>query len=164
MGNDDANEAFERLAARLDYAMLIVTATSDAGRAGCLVGFASQCSISPARFMVFISNKNLTYRVAREASELAVHVIPAGALDLARLFGEETGDAVDKFARCRWTETPLGTHVLEDCPDRFVGPILSRVDVGDHSGFLIEPTDVGAGDGRFLMFHEVQHLEPGHDA
>ena len=39
--------AFDRLVNRLDYPMLVVTAEADGERAGCLVGFATQCSIQP---------------------------------------------------------------------------------------------------------------------
>lgn len=39
----------------LDHPMYVVTAEADGERAGCLVGYASQCSIQPARFMVWLS-------------------------------------------------------------------------------------------------------------
>jgi len=42
-------DGFHDLAADLDYPMLIVTAAADGERAGCLVGFAAQCSIDPLR-------------------------------------------------------------------------------------------------------------------
>ncbi|HEX8931084.1 MAG TPA: flavin reductase, partial [Actinomycetota bacterium] len=44
--------ALDRLVDRLDYPMLIVTAETDGERAGCLVGFATQCSIEPPRFLL----------------------------------------------------------------------------------------------------------------
>ena len=37
---------------------------------------------------------------------LGVHAVPADAADLAELFGGETGDEVDKFARTAWREVP----------------------------------------------------------
>lgn len=37
--------------AELDYPMLIVTTRSGGELDGCLVGFSTQCSIDPARFL-----------------------------------------------------------------------------------------------------------------
>ena len=149
----------------LDYPMFIVTAAADGERAGCLVGFATQCSIDPLRFIVCLSDKNRTFRVARDASLLVVHVVPDGGEELAELFGSETGDDVDKFARCSWTPGPGGTPVLEDCRNWFAGRILDRVDVGDHWAFVLEPLR-GAdapGEGTFT-FQEARWIEPGHEA
>ncbi|HEX2294127.1 MAG TPA: flavin reductase family protein [Actinomycetota bacterium] len=158
------NAAFEELAGHLDYPMYVVTAAADGERAGCLVGFASQCSIDPPRFMVFVSDKNHTYRIARGAEVLAVHVVPAGADDLARLFGEETGDEIDKFERCEWEPGPQGVPLLTACADRFVGKVLDRRPVGDHTAFLLEPVDVRAGGASFFPFRKAQDFDPGHEA
>src|SRR3954466_64447 len=101
-------ETVHRLVADLDYPMFIVTTAAGGERAGCLVGFAGQASIDPSRFLVFLSEKNRTCRVAREATHLAVHFVPADRDDLAELFGGETGDEVDKFARTDWHEGAAG--------------------------------------------------------
>ena len=149
----------------LDYPMFIVTAAARDERAGCLVGFATQCSIDPLRFIVCLSDKNRTFRVAQEASLLAVHVVPEGADDLARLFGSETGDETDKFERCSWTPGPEGTPVLDDCGNWFAGRILDRVDVGDHWAFLLAPLRGAdqAGEDAF-SFQDARWIEPGHEA
>jgi flavin reductase (DIM6/NTAB) family NADH-FMN oxidoreductase RutF len=160
----EAARAFEELAGHLDYPMYVVTAASAEGRAGCLVGFASQCSIEPPRFMAFLSNKNFTYRVAIGSRVLAVHVVPAGAEGLARLFGEETGDEVDKFERCAWEPGPHDVPILRECPDRFVGRILERRSFGDHTGFLLEPVEAEAGGDSFFPYGKAVGFEPGHEA
>jgi flavin reductase (DIM6/NTAB) family NADH-FMN oxidoreductase RutF len=155
---------FQDVAARLDYPMFVVTTVHDDERAGCLVGFAAQCSISPPRMAVFLSNKNRTYRVARDASVLAVHVLPEARKDLAELFGSRTGDEVDKFAACDWTPGPQGVPLLDACGDIVVGTVLERADVGDHAAFVLDVTDVKAEGSKFLSFQDVKDLEPGHDA
>jgi flavin reductase (DIM6/NTAB) family NADH-FMN oxidoreductase RutF len=148
----------------LDYPMFIVTARAGEERAGCLVGFATQCSIDPVRFIVCLSDKNRTFRVAQEASTLVVHVVPESADELAELFGSETGDEVDKFARCSWSPGQDGTPVLDDCGNWFAGRILERVPAGDHWAFLLEPVQ-GADDPgeRAFMFREAEWIEPGHE-
>ena len=63
-----AEQTFQRLVAQLDYPMFIATVAAGGERAGCLIGFATQCSIHPPRFLAGISDKNRTYRVAQGAA------------------------------------------------------------------------------------------------
>jgi flavin reductase (DIM6/NTAB) family NADH-FMN oxidoreductase RutF len=160
-----ATTAFEDAIALLDYPMFVVTVSGDGERSGCLVGFAGQVSIDPARFLVCLSDKNHTCRVARSAGRLAVHLLGRDQLALARLFGEQTGDEIDKFARCSWQPGPDGVPVLDDAVAWFSGPILQRAPLGDHVGFLIEP-DSGSRRtaGPLITLSDVEDLDPGHDA
>lgn len=161
-------DEFPRLMAQLDYSLLIVTAAAGEERAGCLVGFASQVSIDPPRFLVGLSVKNRTYRVANAdagADVLVVHFVPEQAEDLADLFGGETGDEVDKFARCQWRDGPGGAPVLSELEDWFAGRVLGRIPLGDHCGFLLEPIEGEAHrSGSPLTFRRAKRIEPGHEA
>jgi flavin reductase (DIM6/NTAB) family NADH-FMN oxidoreductase RutF len=161
----DAAAGFARLMAGLDYPMLIVTSRSAGAPEGCLVGFSSQCSINPARFLVGLSDKNRTFRAALQADSLAVHLIPEEAAELAELFGGETQDELDKFTRCRWHPGPQALPILEDCPRWFAGRILERLRLGDHVGFVLEPFAVSPdGESDHLSFQQVKDMEPGHRA
>src|SRR3954465_11359353 len=135
----DPQATFNELVGELDYPMFIVTASADGQAGGCLIGFATPTSIGPSRFLVCLSRKNRTYRIALRADVLGVHLVPADAGDLAELFGGETGDKVDKFAGCAWHEGPQGVPILERCENWFVGRVLERIDAGDHDAFLLEP-------------------------
>jgi flavin reductase (DIM6/NTAB) family NADH-FMN oxidoreductase RutF len=162
-----ADETFTRLTGRLDYPMLVVTAIAGDRPSGCLVGFATQCSIDPARFLVCLSDKNHTLRVVTEADAevLAVLVLPDTAMDLARLFGSETGDEVDKFSRCRWHPGPRGLPILDDCGRWFAGTIITRLTLGDHIGFVLEPFAAQDDGGTAtLSFQQARRLDPGHEA
>jgi len=160
-----AEERFQQLVAQLDYPMFIATVAAGGERSGCLIGFATQSSIHPPRFLAGISDKNRTYRVAREADTMAIHLVPEDAGELAELFGGETGDEVDKFERCDWHEGPRGVPLLDGCPNRFVGRIIERVDFGDHVGMVLEPfaAEVQEDLGQ-LTFHRAKRIEPGHEA
>ena len=159
-----STETFVELMGVLDYPMFIVTARVGDRREGCLIGFATQASIDPPRFLAALSDKNRTCELALSADHLAVHLVPADALELAELFGGETGDEVDKFARCRWHDGPHGLPILDDCGDWFVGQILERAVLGDHVGHLLEPVAAahGASDSRLLSFHSTRSISPGH--
>jgi flavin reductase (DIM6/NTAB) family NADH-FMN oxidoreductase RutF len=158
-------DTFIAMTGRLDVPMLLVTTAADGERAGCLIGFSTQCSIDPPRFIACLSDKNRTTRVAARADALAVHFLPAGATGLAQLFGAETGDEIDKFSRCRWHPGPRGVPIIDECGRWFVGRIVERQTLGDHVAFVLEPvaaSDDGGSD--HLTFSEVMHLEPGHNA
>lgn len=157
--------AFDAFVEGLDYPMFVITAASDGERAGCLVGFSSQVSIDPPRMLVCLSVQNHTYRVARNADLLAVHVLAPDQRDLAELFGGVSGDDVDKFARCSWHPGPNDVPLLEDCPRRIVGRVLRREPLGDHVGFLLDPTGVDiTSTGAGLSYEEVEDLEAGNPA
>lgn len=165
--NTDGAEAFQTLVAGVDYPMFVVTTAAKGQRAGCLVGFAAQCSIDPVRFLVCISNKNHTFRVAAEARHAAVHFLGQRDRALAELFGSKTSDEVDKFARCAWVEGPGGVPLLEDCSrGRMVGRIVDRMGLGDHLGLVLDPIEGIVVDDATpqLGFQDVRDLKPGHDA
>ena len=162
----DCGEAFHDLAAGIDYPMFIVTTEADGEKSGCLVGFVSQGSIDPARMVVMLSKKNHTFRVAERARELVVHFLHEGNHGLSVLFGEETGDEVDKFSRCEWSHVDgVGPPVLAGTRGYAAGPILDRMDAGDHVAHLIEVSAAAVEvEGPQLAFSMVRDMQPGHEA
>ena len=93
-------EAFEKLVSMLDYPMYVVTtAPAMSGRAAWSGSPARSASGRRGSWWA-CPKSNHTYRVAQDATHLAVHLLPRRHRELARLFGSETGDRTDKFARC----------------------------------------------------------------
>lgn len=163
--SDAGTEAFEAFVSALDYSMVVVTAARRGRRAGCLVGFATQCSIQPQRFLVCVSKANATARVVRGARYVGVHQLGADQVQLARLFGEQSGDWTDKFDDCRWHADEHGVPVLDDAAAWLVGRIVKRVDAGDHTGLVLAPVSGGRRrDGASLMFDAVKSFDAGHPA
>jgi flavin reductase (DIM6/NTAB) family NADH-FMN oxidoreductase RutF len=162
--------AFETIMASTDSPMLVVTTRGGSGEnSGCLVGFATQCSIDPSHFLVLLSKKNHTYEVAKRADLLVVHQLREDDKELARLFGEETGDEIDKFADISWSPGPGRVPVLADV-DWFAGRIQQRFDCGDHIAHLLAVLPDGRAtraeaDADQLGSAEAQaDLDAGHDA
>jgi flavin reductase (DIM6/NTAB) family NADH-FMN oxidoreductase RutF len=156
-------QAFDAIVAGLDTPVYVVTTAAAAERDGCLVGFASQCSIDPPRFGVWLSKQNRTYRIALSAATLVVHLLRQGDQDLAHLFGGETGDEVDKFQDVEWHPGPDGCPVLARC-DWFAGSIIERVETGDHVAFVLAPSEgecKRSGTPQLGM-HEIGDIEAGH--
>ncbi len=160
----ELSSIFADLMGSLDYPVYIVTTTAGDERDGCVIGFSTQSSVDPGRFLACLSRENRTFRLAREASALAVHLVPRARRDLAELFGGETGDEVDKLSCCDWSDGPRGLPILDGCPSWFAGAILSRHDLGDHEGYLLDPIEARFAPGEVLYFRDVKYIEPGHPA
>jgi flavin reductase (DIM6/NTAB) family NADH-FMN oxidoreductase RutF len=161
----DGGSALVRLAANTDTPMAVVTTIgADGERSGCLVGFWTQCSIDPPRVLACISKANHTFPVATAAEVLAIHWLADDDCRLAELFGGETGDEIDKFERCSWQPGPGGVPVLDGVKGWAAGPVMDRVDVGDHVAFVISAEAGAAVDASAdeLGFQAVKDLDPGH--
>ena len=189
MGSEETDatgsEETDAFVSTLDYPMFIVTVGATvqgsdgppgadaqpgpdgqiASRSGCLVGFATQCSIDPFRLLVCISKANHTYALARNASVLGLHVLGSAQRELARLFGETTGDELDKFELCKWRSGPEGVPILDGCAGWMAATVRQQIDLGDHVGFVLEPIEVHTQKhAAALFFSEVSGLQAGHRA
>jgi flavin reductase (DIM6/NTAB) family NADH-FMN oxidoreductase RutF len=159
------SDDFDAFVAGLDYPVFVVTAAAEGERDGCLIGFATQCSIDPPRLLVCLSEANRTTRIAAHAEVLAVHLLDSDEHGLAEHFGGLTGDEVDKLSGVRWHAGPAGVPLLEDAPRRLVGRVLARHPLGDHIGHLLAPLEVEAGEiGDAMSFQDVTDVEAGHPA
>lgn len=161
---DTGEQAFETVAGLIDYPMYVVTAGAGNDLSGCLVGFTTQTSLDPLRFLVCVSQANHTHAIAAAADHIAVHLLGADQHELARLFGARSEDTIDKFTRCRWRVGPHGLPILADVPAWFTGRVVDRVPLGDHTGLLLAP-DQGAAltdPAAPLMFQQVDDIEPSH--
>ncbi|MFF3642913.1 flavin reductase family protein [Streptomyces sp. NPDC002564] len=148
-------------------AVYVVTAAADDRRAGCLVGFAGQCSLDPVRFAVWLSKANHTYGVALSARTLTVHLLPRDRHDLAERFGALCGAETDKFSGLDWHEGLGGAVVLGDALAWFTGRVHDRFDGGDHVAFLLDPvathTPTADGPGP-LTLNDATDITAGHPA
>jgi flavin reductase (DIM6/NTAB) family NADH-FMN oxidoreductase RutF len=150
----------------IDYAYFVVTVRApDTEMSGCLAGFVTQCSIDPPNFLVCISKVNHTLGIAERASGMGLHLLGEDQLDVARLFGEETGDLVDKFASVDWRLGSTGAPLLVEAAVSMEGQILGHFSVGDHEAFLMRAVRSVAGEHPgLLMFRNAPRLKPGHPA
>ena len=148
------------------YSLVVVTTVSaDGERSGCLAGFLTQCSIEPPRFLVCLSKANHTLGVADRAQALGLHLLGTDQDASASLFGEQTGDRVDKLSQVDWHAGTLGVPLLDHCAAWLEVRILRRYDVGDHVAMLTSPVSGGAGTHAGVMTNRnAPPLEAGHPA
>jgi flavin reductase (DIM6/NTAB) family NADH-FMN oxidoreductase RutF len=151
---------------RVDYALHVVTSSSAEGEpSGCVVGFVTQCSIVPPRFLVCISKVNHTYFITESSDALALHLVGRNQLDVVSLFAEETGDSVDKFSQCLWHTGVTGSPVLSECAAWLECMIVDRWSVGDHQALLVRPVAGGPGEAQHVVtVRNAPELQPGHPA
>ena len=163
-GHIEGAEGARAFTDRTTYPLVVVTTVGEDGTlGGCLAGFLTQCSVEPTRFLVCISKANHTFDVMEHASVLCLHLLGADQVATASLFGGESGDRVDKFARTPWHRGILGVPVLDDCAAWLVVGILQRIDVGDHQALLTYPVVGGTGQRNGLLTNRnVPPLEAGH--
>jgi flavin reductase (DIM6/NTAB) family NADH-FMN oxidoreductase RutF len=162
--------AFASLVDGLDYPMFVVSAADGDDADACLVGFATQCSIEPSRFLVCLSKNNHTYDIARRTFTLVVHRLRSDQHDVAEHFGAKTElDDPSKLAAWPWRSGPDDTPVIDDC-DWFAGRVQDRFDTGDHVAFVLAPFDGECPDpapnaetGQ-LGYRAVRDLEAGRPA
>jgi len=123
--------------------LYVVTAQHESDRAGCVVGFVTQCSIYPERLVACLSIVNHTFEIASQSGALCVHLLSATDVELAHRFGERTGDVVDKFDGLEVKRTRHGAPLLPGDHHWVAGPICDVHSFGDHVGFVIEPEESG---------------------
>ncbi|MDA8298331.1 MAG: flavin reductase family protein [Actinomycetota bacterium] len=150
----------------VDPPLYVLTVAGAHENSGCLIGFASQVSIFPPRFLACVSEVNHTAKLTADAEVLALHLLGADQKALAAHFGELTGDEVDKFAGVAWHPGPFGAPILEAARAVFEGRVLERHRFGDHVGHLLEPLDASASaaqsPGEQLRLNDAVDLDAGH--
>ena len=158
-------DVFDKLMTSLDPPLVVVTTAVGAERGGCLVGFHAQSSIDPARYCVWLSKANHTYRLALRATHLGIHSLAEDQLLLAALFGTRSGDEGDKFESLATRAGPGDTPLLAEAPNRLVVRRVALLDEGaDHVCVTTQPIAAEtSGPFRPLRLSAAAHLVPGHD-
>src|SRR5699024_10445358 len=128
----------------LDPPLLVVTAADGAERAGCVVGFHSQCSLEPLRYALWLSTVNRTYRVALRSDYLGIHLLGVDDDGLGRWFGGHTGDEEDSFAGIGVDPGPGGVPLVRGVPGRFSARRVALLEAdGDHARARVRSQSTG---------------------
>jgi flavin reductase (DIM6/NTAB) family NADH-FMN oxidoreductase RutF len=161
-----SDDAFSALMASVDPPLIVLTTAAEGERAGCLVGFHAQSSITPQHYCVWLSKANHTYRVGLRAAHFVVHFLTAQDLALAERFGTLTGEDTDKFAGVDFSLDDHGVPLLEACPSRIsLERIAMLDDGGDHVCLTTRVSSAHTGDDFVpLRLSGADHLDPGHDS
>lgn len=159
-----SGDAFNSLMAAVDSAMIVVTTTAEDERAGCLVGFHAQSSISAQHYCLWLSKANHTYRVSLRATHFAVHFLTEKDLPTAERFGTRSGQYTDKFADIDVDTDETGVPLLRQCPNQLLLERIAVLDDGGDHVCITTRVRSSRTTGAFtpLRLSEVTHLDPGH--
>jgi flavin reductase (DIM6/NTAB) family NADH-FMN oxidoreductase RutF len=156
-----SEDAFECIVDHLEYPMFVVGVSAGDEVDACLVGFTSQSSIEPPRFVVFLSKANRTFELACQADTVVVHRLRADQHEMAEHFGGTSAhDDPAKLSACDWEPGPGGAPLIAGC-DWFAGRIRARFDTGDHVAFLLEPFGGRCNDVDQLGAQEAFDITAG---
>jgi len=152
--------------ASADPPLVVLTTAAENERAGCLVGFHAQSSITPQHYCLWLSKANHTYKLGLRATHFALHFLTAQDLALAERFGTLCGEVTDKFVDLDVDIDQNGVPLLSACPNRM---LLERIAVlDDGSDHVCLTTRVRSADAAVsfvpLRVSSASHLEPGHDS
>ena len=130
-----SEEDFDSLMASADSALIVVTTAAENERAGCLVGFHAQSSMSPEQYGFWLSKANHTYQVSLRSTHFAIHFLTTDDLAMAQRFGARSGEDTDKFRGLDLTTDEHGVPLLSAVPNRIVVERIAMLDDGgDHVG------------------------------
>src|SRR5690625_3945119 len=124
------SSAFDDLVGSANAALLVVTTAVDDVKAGCLVGYHNQSSMSPRQYSFWLSKANHTYRVGLLATHFVVHFLTEHDYDLAERFAATSGQNTDKFADLSVETDEFGLPLITALPNRMVVERLTMLDDG----------------------------------
>jgi flavin reductase (DIM6/NTAB) family NADH-FMN oxidoreductase RutF len=119
-------------------------------------------SLEPLEILVCVDRRALTHRYICERKNFAVNILSEDQAALARFFARPEQDpATAHSLGVTFHATERGTPVLPGSLVQLDCKLASAVDAGDHTIFIGEVVDMGAQDGRPLLFHQGQFKRLG---
>jgi flavin reductase (DIM6/NTAB) family NADH-FMN oxidoreductase RutF len=163
---DVSDDPFDTLMTSVDPPLIVVTTAVETERAGCLVGFHAQSSITPHHYSVWLSKANHTYVVGLRATHFAVHFLTTDDFTLAARFGTLSGEDTDKFAGLDVDLDPHGIPDLKACPNRMSLERIAVLDDGSDHVCVTTRVRSARSERPFmpLRVSNAARLVPGHSS
>lgn len=121
-------EAFRTIFRHHPGGTALITAHANGRHAAMTVSSLSSVSTEPPMVMFSVSVQSSSAPILAESETVAVHMIDADRLELAKI-GATSG--IDRFAEeHRWVALPSGERVFPEAPIWFRARIERRIDVG----------------------------------
>ncbi|HEY8490446.1 MAG TPA: flavin reductase family protein [Dehalococcoidia bacterium] len=147
-------EARHRVLEQFTYGVYAVTARDPAGRtAAFTASWVTQCSFQPPMVAVAVENGTDPMAALQPGATFAVNVLAAGQEEVARTLARR--DDPQKAGRVAYGQGSTGCPVLRDALGWVECRVTGSTPTGDHTLFLGEVLDAGAGgSGRPLTAAE----------
>jgi flavin reductase (DIM6/NTAB) family NADH-FMN oxidoreductase RutF len=152
----DTRAAFRRACAEFATGVTAVTARSPAGEVAALTANSfTSVSLDPPIVLLCIGRKVSSLEVLEASTHLAIHVLGASHEEVARRLATRGLTGAERLAGVTWRSGRYGEPVIDSCAARFSGPILDRIEAGDHLVYLVAAEDVALVEPAppTLVFH-----------
>ncbi|MBS7651284.1 MAG: flavin reductase family protein [Candidatus Bathyarchaeia archaeon] len=115
----------------------VTVVTSKAGSKinGLTIAWATQVSFQPPIVAVSVGKTRYTHDMIQSSRIFAVNILHEGQVEVARLFGLQSGRDIDKFATIPYETKVTGAPILKDCLAYLDCEVERAIPVGDHTLF-----------------------------
>ena len=119
----------------------VVTSRSGDKVNGLSIAWMSQVAINPPLVMVAIGKGKYTCDMIQESKVFAVNILSSRQVELAKLFGLQSGRKIDKFSKVEYETKKTRCPILKDCVAYLDCRLYSTAEAGDHVLFIGEVVD-----------------------
>ena len=132
---------------KLTYGLFVLTVCHNGEDYGCIINTAVQISSSPNRISISLNKGNFTHDILLESGNFTVSVLSIDSdFELYKQFGFQSGRDTDKFKEfSNVKRVQNGTLVVTKGVNAYLsGTVVQTVDVGSHTLFIADVTDMQA--------------------
>ena len=145
---------------KLSYGLFVVTANQGGKDNGCITNTAIQVASEPNTISLSINKANLTHDMILETGVFTVSVLSTAAdFSIYKRFGFQSGRDVDKFEDFKdVTRGKNGTLIITQGTNAYIsGKVVQTVDLGSHTLFIAEITDMDVLDDMPSVTYDYYH-------
>ena len=145
---------------KLSYGLFVVTANQGGKDNGCITNTAIQVASEPNTISLSINKANLTHDMILETGVFTVSVLSTAAdFSIYKRFGFQSGRDVDKFEDFKdVTRGKNGILIITQGTNAYIsGKVVQTVDLGSHTLFIAEITDMDVLDDMPSVTYDYYH-------
>lgn len=142
-------EAVRRFHRRFPTGVTVVTAMHDGEPRGLAVNAFASVSLEPPVVMVCVANQSATAPALHGSDHIAINVLAADQIEIARRFATSGGD---KFTGVAWRPGQTGAPVLESTAAHLEAVIEQRIPAYTHTIFLARVVAAAASDREPMIY------------
>ena len=156
----DVVDDFRHIMSLSPTPVTIITADTDEGPQGIVIGSFVSVSLDPPLVGFFVGKWTRMWQPMNEAKAYCVNILAEEQAHLSKLF---ITHGVDRFAEAKWEAVGNGAPGLDDAVAWIEARPYSVTDAGDHDLVLLEVTGLrSGGDADPLIYHRGQYSAVQH--
>jgi flavin reductase (DIM6/NTAB) family NADH-FMN oxidoreductase RutF len=128
-------DLFRHVLGHYPTGVAVITAHTEHGPVGMSMNSFTSLSLQPPLVLFCPATTSTTWRLLREAGDIAINVLSAGQEELSRKFANK---AVDRFSGTSWSVGENGAPLLHDALGWLECKVLSEAPAGDHTVVIAE--------------------------